>query len=113
MVILSLVASAWILASYAAFAHTANERRRWWFNLANALGCIPVIVTEMVAGTWAALALTAGFGLVGLYGLLRSWSAVSRRRAPPHGAAPPDVEEWDEPAWLGNPEDFGCCWEHG
>lgn len=46
------------------------------FNLANAVGAIPLAATEVVAHAWPLLVLTSFFGAIGAYGVLRDVPVV-------------------------------------
>lgn len=54
-------------------AHFLTTRGRpvRWFHWANAIGCFPVIGSEVVVGAWPPLVLTASFGVIGWAGVLR------------------------------------------
>lgn len=60
-------ADAGILATYAATTRGGSVH---WFHWANALGCLPIIATEVAVKAWAPLILTAVFGALGWYGVL-------------------------------------------
>lgn len=62
------LADASILATYYL---TTRGRSIRWFHWANAIGCFPIIATEIVVGAWPALVLTAAFGAIGWSGVLR------------------------------------------
>jgi hypothetical protein len=66
--ILAYAASVWILGTYLLFHHGKPVR---WFNFANFLGAVPVAIVEILAGTYPPLVITAAFGVIGLYGLIR------------------------------------------
>lgn len=62
--IIAFAASAAILVAYA----SGNVRR---LHQANALGCFPIIISEIVVGAYPALVLTAAFGVIGWVALWR------------------------------------------
>lgn len=64
---LAYAADAAVLGAYAL---TARGRPVRWFHWANAIGCFPIIASEIVVGAWPALILTAAFGAVGWLGVL-------------------------------------------
>lgn len=66
--VLAYGASGWILGTYLLFHHGKPAR---WFNWANFGGAFPVAVVEILARTYPPLVITAAFGVIGLYGLLR------------------------------------------
>lgn len=66
--ILAYIADVAIVAAYLYFARTGRARPFHW---ANALGCLPVIATEIVAHAFPPLILTAFFGLGGWYGIVK------------------------------------------
>lgn len=66
---LGFAADAWILVTYAILAHTGAAKK---FHVANAFGCIPLIVGEVMVGAWAPLVLTTAFGFLGWMGMLRT-----------------------------------------
>lgn len=65
---LAYMADAIILFTY--FAAALKRLPLRWFHWANALGCIPIIITEAAVGAWPALILTAAFGAAGWCGVI-------------------------------------------
>ena len=65
---ISLIATAWVLITYWWLVKTGEQPP---FNLANAIGCLPVLAVEIIARTWAPLILTATFGIVGAWGVIK------------------------------------------
>ena len=61
------IADAWVILAYGYLARTSEVRP---FHYANAVGCFPVMGTEIVVGAWVPLVLTAFFGALGWYGLI-------------------------------------------
>lgn len=61
-------ADLWIVATYLLLARTGRERPFHW---ANAVGCVPIIATEVAVGAWVPLVLTVAFGAFGWIGVLR------------------------------------------
>lgn len=70
---LGYASGVWILTTYAVLSRTGRARP---FHLANALGCVPVLITEAIGGVGPAMLLTGAFGALGWFGL---WS--TRRKA--------------------------------
>lgn len=66
---LGWAATAWVLVTYAVMARTGRERPFHW---ANALGCVPLIALNVLAGVWPAVVLNVTFGLLG-------WAALRPR----------------------------------
>lgn len=64
---LAYLADAVILVTY--FLTTKSRPVRW-FHWANAIGCVPIIATEVIASAWPPLVLTAAFGAIGWMGVL-------------------------------------------
>lgn len=65
--VLAYIADAWVLGTYALMSYRRDKAR--WFHLANGVGCIPVMATEVAVGAWPPLVLTASFGALGWFGL--------------------------------------------
>lgn len=63
---LGYIADAWILATYAILARGGAERPFHW---ANAIGCVPIIIGELILGAYVPMVLTIAFGAIGWYGL--------------------------------------------
>lgn len=74
MTVLSYLASACIIGAY--IWSVKNPKRAFFFHLANALGGIPLLITEYVAGAYAVMPVTAAFTLVGWWGIARDWWSV-------------------------------------
>lgn len=66
---LGYIADAWILAMYAILARGGAERPFHW---ANAIGCLPIIIGELILGAYVPMVLTVAFGAIGWYGLYSS-----------------------------------------
>lgn len=66
--VLSYVADAFILGTYLLIAVAGWSV--WWFHLANALGCVPLLVIEYRQRAYPVMPLTASFGVIGWLGLL-------------------------------------------
>jgi hypothetical protein len=67
--ILGFMADAWILSTYALLAHKKIAKPFHW---ANAIGCFPLIVGEIVVHAWPPLVLTVSFGALGWVGVLQT-----------------------------------------
>lgn len=67
--VLGYASTAWILLTYGVLARTGKHARD--FHLANAIGCLPVIVVEVRLGAYVPLVLTAAFGALGWLGLFK------------------------------------------
>jgi hypothetical protein len=65
---LGFVADAWVIVAYAYLVRTMRVRPFHW---ANAVGCLPILGTEIVVRAWAPLILTVFFGALGWYGLIK------------------------------------------
>lgn len=65
----ALVATVWIVGAYARSTRTGNPRP---FALANAVGCLPILLAAAVAGAWATMPITAAFGAIGAWGYFRA-----------------------------------------
>jgi hypothetical protein len=50
-----------------------------WFHLANAIGCIPLIVTEVISGAYAVIVITAAFGIIGAIGFVNCLLTIPHR----------------------------------
>lgn len=70
--LLAYLADVAICITYFALARSGKARPFHW---ANAIGCVPIIVTELVLHAYAPLILTAFFGAVGIVGLTRDKGA--------------------------------------
>jgi hypothetical protein len=57
-----------ILAAYAAVASGRYVMRL--FHWANALGSIPIMLSEVIVGAWPAFVLTSAFGVIGWMGVI-------------------------------------------
>lgn len=66
--LLAYLADVAICFTYLRLARTERARPFHW---ANAVGCVPIIVTELLLHAYAPLILTAFFGAVGIVGLTR------------------------------------------
>ena len=66
---LAYAANVVILAAY--WRMTRHPGDKVWFDLANAVGCIPLIAYGIASEAWALLPLTVAFGLIGAWG---AWS---------------------------------------
>ena len=70
LTVIAYAASAWVLVAYGLMINGRwNARRLSW---ANAVGAIPISATEILGRTYPPLVLTAAFGMLGVYGLLRT-----------------------------------------
>lgn len=67
--LLAWAGSAAVILTYALWAVWEKPGR--WFNIANALGGIPLIAANIVVGAWYAVPLSALFTLVGWVGWLK------------------------------------------
>jgi hypothetical protein len=76
--IVSLLASVWVVGAY---AYSVKTGKSLPMHMANAIGCWPIIVSEALVGSWAALIVTASFGVVGLVGCWRAARASRARKA--------------------------------
>lgn len=61
------LADAWILGAYAMLARKGRAAPFHW---ANALGCLPIIATELAVDAYVPMVLTATFGVIGWLGIL-------------------------------------------
>lgn len=68
LAILCYMADVAILSTY--FLTARNPKNVRWFNWANAIGCIPLILLEVGVGLWQPVILTGFFGIIGWYGLI-------------------------------------------
>lgn len=66
---LAYAADAWIIGAYA--ATTRDPRRLRWFHWANALGCVPLLVVELVTHAYPVIPITGTFGLLGWIGVAK------------------------------------------
>lgn len=66
-------ADAWILFTYWLLARGGKARA---FHLANAIGCIPLISIEALQHAWPVIPLTATFGVIGAWGLLKELDRI-------------------------------------
>ena len=69
VIILSWIATVWILLTY--LLMNIHHKWRFLFNLANAVGAIPLGVVEGMARVWSPFFVTVSFGLIGLVGVIR------------------------------------------
>jgi Na+/H+ antiporter NhaB len=74
MTFLSYLASACIIGAYV--WSVRNPKRAFFFHLANALGGIPLLVTEYLTGAYAVMPMTAAFTLVGWWGISKDWFSI-------------------------------------
>lgn len=74
--VFAYAADVWILSTYAYTAVTGKMRS---FNLANAIGCLPLGASEIAVHAWPALLVTLPFGAIGWYGL---WTARKPKPTP-------------------------------
>lgn len=70
LTIACVLADVFILGTYALTAVAGWPA--WWFHLANAVGCVPLLIVEYRQGAWAVMPVTGAFGLVGWAGLVTS-----------------------------------------
>jgi hypothetical protein len=63
---LAYVADVWVIGTYVAMVAGRSVRAFHW---ANAVGAIPIAVTEVAVGAWQALVLTMAFGIAGAIGV--------------------------------------------
>lgn len=66
--VLGYASTAWILLTYGVLARTGKVRA---FHLANAVGCVPIGIGEVLLGAYVPLVLTASFGALGWLGLFK------------------------------------------
>jgi len=70
IVILSYIATVWILASYLYIQK--HPDKLFVLNIANFLGGIPLAVVEYQAKVWGPFVIGVSFALIGLYGLIKA-----------------------------------------
>lgn len=66
--VISYVADVFILGTYLLIAVAGWPV--WWFHLANAIGCVPLLVVEYRQRAYPVMPLTGAFGVIGWLGLL-------------------------------------------
>jgi len=66
---LGYLADVWILGTYALLARYGRTRPFHW---ANAIGCIPLLAAEGLAGLWQVMVLTGTFGVIGWLGVWKT-----------------------------------------
>lgn len=67
--LLGYIADVWILGSYAVMSSSGKVRPFHW---ANAVGCVPLVTAEALAGLWQVVILTGTFGVLGWLGVWRT-----------------------------------------
>lgn len=67
--VLGLVAVAGILACYAWMVRTGKQ---FPFDLANAVGAVPIGISAYMQRAWPSLMITSAFGIIGLVGVFRT-----------------------------------------
>jgi hypothetical protein len=70
LTIAAYLASAWILLSYFLMM---RGKPASWLHWANALGCIPLGIYEVVQEAYPPLVVTGVFGVLGWYGIIKDW----------------------------------------
>lgn len=60
------IADVGILGTYALMVRGKPAR---WFHWGNAIGCVPLVIAEVIAGLWQVVAITGTFGVLGWYGV--------------------------------------------
>ncbi len=69
VIILSWIATACIVLTYLLI--NVYPKWRFAFNLANAIGAVPLSIVEITARAWSPIYITTFFGLIGLFGVIR------------------------------------------
>lgn len=83
---LSYATSVWVVLTY--FMMVRGRWSQFRFDLANAIGFVPVAALNIMAGVYPPLVLTLSFGFIGLYGTIKElWQRHGPERL------------YEDPAW--------------
>ena len=82
MQVISLLGAGLILSAYFALQSSLVQKEHWFFNVANLLGSLLLLVVALVDRRWGFILLEAAWSIVSLHALAR------RRHKEPHEDRP-------------------------